>query len=311
MKDKSCPLCSRAEAELQEASNELDLERWDCPWCGDFILKGRFIDQGILKQSSPHLLSGLAFERSLRGKSPLIIGPDNLDSLLSEAPETALEKADRLLLNLAIKSSEPGTWTSLTTKGHKSMAFVSAVDSFVGLLENLESEGLIETQGERRHDLNDMGFRLTLDGWRKVRELRQEGESDNGFAAMPFGERFDALWETAIKQSISEAGWRPVRADEEHHNERIDDWILNQIKDARFVVVDTTDSNPGACFEAGYALALGRPVIWTVQETAMEEGLHFDIRQYNHLTWTSGDEDGLVNDLTERIISTVGDGPRQ
>jgi nucleoside 2-deoxyribosyltransferase len=144
---------------------------------------------------------------------------------------------------------------------------------------------------------------------------------------MGFDDEDDALWANGIKSGIEAAGWTAVRADKEDHTDRIDDWILNQISKAAFVVADTTENNPGVCFEAGYAQGLGVPVIWTTREDMTKPGsadseangdhgqeedhqLHFDLRQYNHLTWAPGKQADLADDLEQRIRHKVGDGGR-
>jgi hypothetical protein len=207
-------------------------------------------------------------------------------------------------------SSEVAVATALTSSRHQGLAFTAGTDSFVGMLGFLQDEGLIEFSGQRLEKVNDLSFRLTLAGWRRVEELERQGAmTDAAFVAMPFAAAFNGLWSLAIEPALRSTGWRPVRADREHHNQRIDDWIMNQIRAARFLVVETTGSNPGACFEAGYALGLGKPVVWIAQEADVKASLHFDIRQYSHLRWTQGTEAELRQALADRIVNTIGEGP--
>lgn len=313
MGEARCPLCTNTEARLVEEGPERQFEKWHCAYCGAFELEIPFTHRSSLEDEDPHLLSGLTAERNLRDQPPLVIGPHNVDDLVARGPKHPVEQADRLLVNLAYKSSEPGVWTSLTSRGHRALAFAKATDAFMAWLDFLESEELIEYTGEREDEPNDLGFRLTLDGWRRVRELRTQGaDSDIGFVAMDFGKDFEDLWTEGIEPGIEAAGWTPARVDREEHAERIDDRILNRIDEAAFVVADTTGNNPGACFEAGYALGQGTPVIWTARQDTVSSdggkgGLHFDIRQYNHLTWEAGHESDLVEPLSERIRALMGE----
>jgi nucleoside 2-deoxyribosyltransferase len=60
----------------------------------------------------------------------------------------------------------------------------------------------------------------------------------------------------------------------------------------------------GVYFEAGFAMGLGKLVIWTCHEDDVEK-LHFDTRQYNHIVWT--DATDLKEKLMLRIEATLPD----
>lgn len=308
--DDLCPFC-RSSARIIR-SDPFRAEEWECIWCGRFVLLHPYNDPDELRKHKPEVLRGLAIERMLRREGPLVVGPENIDYILSFGPQTPVEQADRFLVNLSLKSSEPGIFTALTSNRHPNLAFCAANDAFVAWLGFLQAEGLIEYDGERRDTPNDLSFRLTLAGWRRVAEIQKRGERrDAAFVAMPFRADFDDLWRVAVEPALSRTGWRAIRADKTHHTHRIDDWILNQIRAVRFLIADTTGSNPGACFEAGFALGLDKLVVWIAEAESFKEGqgLHFDIRQYNHLKWVKGREEELVEPLVERILNTVGRGP--
>ena len=76
----------------------------------------------------------------------------------------------------------------------------------------------------------------------------------------------------------------PVRIDLLQHNEKICDKILAEIRSCQFIIADFTLQRAGVYFEAGFAMGLGRPVIWTCMEDDFEN-THFDTRQYNHIVW--------------------------
>jgi nucleoside 2-deoxyribosyltransferase len=71
------------------------------------------------------------------------------------------------------------------------------------------------------------------------------------------------------------------------HVNKICDQILAEVRAAELVVADFTGFRSGVFFEAGFAMALGKPVICTCRESHFDElGKHFDTRQYPHLKWT-------------------------
>jgi len=58
----------------------------------------------------------------------------------------------------------------------------------------------------------------------------------------------------------------------------------------------------GVYFEAGFAMGLGIPVIWTVRKDQIEQ-VHFDTRQYNHIVYDSPED--LKQKLCNRIRATI------
>jgi nucleoside 2-deoxyribosyltransferase len=67
-------------------------------------------------------------------------------------------------------------------------------------------------------------------------------------------------------------------------------------------VADFTGHRGGVYYEAGFALGLGRPVIWTCHKDHLTQA-HFDTRQYNHIEWSDSRE--LRERLRNRILATI------
>ena len=92
-----------------------------------------------------------------------------------------------------------------------------------------------------------------------------------------FDERFEEL-ETAL----GKLGCVAIRIDKEHALEDLVGRIKSEIKQSQFVIADLTDERPSCYFEAGYAEALGRKVIYiSSKQSVMKPGvntkIHFDI----------------------------------
>ena len=123
---------------------------------------------------------------------------------------------------------------------------------------------------------------------------------------MWFDDELNDAYQDGFQAGILDAGYDPIRVDKIEHINRIDDEIISQIKASRFVVADFTGHRSGVYFEAGYALGLDMPVIWTCRKSDMGN-LHFDIRQFNCIDWESPDD--LATRLRRRVEATVGLGP--
>ena len=149
---------------------------------------------------------------------------------------------------------------------------------------------------------------ITAEGHMAADELTaKRGRSEEVFVAMSFSTEMMSAYENGLQVGIEQAGYVPIRVDRTEHVNRIDDEIVARIRKSAFVVADFTEQRPGVYFEAGFALGLKLPVIWTCRADDIR-GLHFDVRQYNCIAWK--DEADLARRLQLRIEAVVGSGPR-
>ena len=136
-----------------------------------------------------------------------------------------------------------------------------------------------------------------------MEELRATGaKSDQAFVAMWFDPSTEDAWEHGFKTALTETGYDPVRVDLIHHNQKICDRIISEIRRSGLVVADFTGNRGGVYYEAGYAQGLGIPVIWTCRKGHMEN-VHFDTRQYNHVVWETPED--LRSQLVDRVKATI------
>ncbi|HEX3681192.1 MAG TPA: hypothetical protein VHU83_01525 [Bryobacteraceae bacterium] len=120
---------------------------------------------------------------------------------------------------------------------------------------------------------------------------------------MAFDVALTALFEQGIQPAVeADCGMMAVRIDKEHFCDKICDRIIAEIRRAQFVIADFTLQRGGVYFEAGYALALGRPVIWCCRNDELCK-LHFDTRQYPHIAWE--DPGDLRSQLRDRIGALI------
>ena len=149
--------------------------------------------------------------------------------------------------------------------------------------------------------------RVTPSGYMAADELTTtRGQSEEVFVAMSFSPEMTPAYEEGLRLGIERAGYVPVRVDRTEHVNRIDDEIVARIRRSAFVVADFTEQKPGVYFEAGFALGLNLPVIWSCRDDDIDN-LHFDVRQYNCIDWT--DENDLARRLQLRVEAIVGSRP--
>ncbi|HEY0795445.1 MAG TPA: nucleoside 2-deoxyribosyltransferase, partial [Acidisarcina sp.] len=130
-------------------------------------------------------------------------------------------------------------------------------------------------------------------------------DSSNGFIAMWFDPSQNDLRD-CIEEAIKASGYFPIRIDEVEHVNKIDDEIIANVRQSKFMVADFTGQRNGVYFESGFMLGLGRPVVWLCPAADIGN-LHFDARQYNMLVYTEMED--LKRRLQLRIEAIMGKGP--
>ena len=175
----------------------------------------------------------------------------------------------------------------------------SAICGNIGEVENL-CNNLVERQMLQNVSVNN--YRIIDKGYLWLEEQEKNHDSKQGFVAMWFNDKMKSAYDKAIKPAIEKAKYTTFRIDNKEHVNKIDDEIIAEIKRSRFLVADFTGHRGGVYFEAGFAMGLGIPVIWTCKEGDFKD-LHFDIRQYNCIKWK--DEEDLEKKLYQRIRAVV------
>ena len=113
---------------------------------------------------------------------------------------------------------------------------------------------------------------------------------------------YDERFET-VERVISDAGGVAIRIDKEHALEDLVGRIKKEIRSAQFVVADLTDERPSCYFEAGYAEALGKSVIYvasmqSVAKPGTKTNIHFDIHM--NMNYFSNH-----NELGEKLTAAI------
>jgi hypothetical protein len=260
-------------------------------------------------------LSGWVRERTDRGiatqLSKAFLSPPN-DELLggifwSLPPLSFHERADRLLLSLEKETAFAGNvvlWNLQDRGKWVARAWALNREELDEIVRYLTKKDFIfyrQEEGEFRSIIQP-------DGWAHLEEIKLSHlDSRQGFIAMWFDGSMTEAQGVAFEQGISDAGYGPQIMNRLEHVGRIDDRIMTEIKQSRFIVADFTGHRGGVYFEAGYAMGLGIPVIWTCRRDHMQD-LHFDIRQYNCLDWEPDKLDDFKERLRWRIENVCGRG---
>ena len=205
----------------------------------------------------------------------------NLSPAMVEAwyPKTFAEKVDKILLYLAQKTKYMGEELDIYYQDLAKIYFIThkpiediqytvpkqvlhQIDYFnvyfesVGLL-TFANHGF-EYPLQWKQEAYPM---LTPKGWGRIDELQKMTIiNKNIFVSMAFnGDTKDTR--EAIRQGIINAKHSPEFLDEIIHNRQIVPEMFRLIRESRFLILEISDPNYGAYYEAGYALGLNKEVI--------------------------------------------------
>lgn len=131
-------------------------------------------------------------------------------------------------------------------------------------------------------------------------------DSQQLFLVCQFKNVSEATFRERFVPALDGTPYRIGRISDHEFNGKVDDEILLKIRSCRAVIVDIEPNNFNVGFEAGYALALGKPIIYTSQRKPDERfplSLPFDVRVQNVIADESDEE--FVRRLSNRIKITL------
>jgi hypothetical protein len=312
-----CHVCRKSNVESDESIGT-STNRVKCPRCGvyDIALKLKALDKdGAFLNNRERLALCHAIRRATdahgRFAEPLLA--DDVKALIERHPlPDPVDQAD-LLIDIIGRSCLYGELTEeATTDVWAARLGLKGVNQIKDLYRDLAP--LIRQSGLGAPDkalpaVTTLQFGLTLEGYRRYREIRQQrGPGNQAFVAMWFHADMKPAFDDGFARALLDTGHQPYRVDLAAHNNKIDDQIVAEIRRSKLVIVDTTGARPNAYFEAGFALGLGIPVIWCCSDSPRAPGLTsgtwtdnlpFDIRQHAFTFWSNPAD--LKEKLTARI----------
>jgi hypothetical protein len=294
---QKCPVCCNEGADFRSGPQS----EYDCRICGNYVLEYSFAME-IQRQlgGEPHPYLSAATRKAAEAGSPVTLSLDNWWQLEEQQRSIRVsQKLTDLLKLIASHSKTLGQcWRIDLAKDYPLIAATNSIEL---------SELVAHLQ--RREWLKDgtTNCQLTIPGWLEIEPMpRQGGIPGRCFVAMWFSEKTRAAYENGIEPAVRDAGFDAIRIDKKEHNNEIPDEIIAEIRNCQFMVADFTGQRAGVYYEAGFAMGLGRPVIWCCCKDEIDKGmLHFDTNHKNHIGWETPEE--LRQRLCRRIRATILD----
>lgn len=319
-----CPICKETvfvEQELNLEFKTLDSGLEEayknlCPVCGPFTITEEAYNKLLEVWDESKIDFCKFINRIKSAKNQIII--ENFEQIIeiiqeNRGPSNLVEKIDEVIAEIFTRTTKVGEFVSISTNDH---FYYWCLDrsELQEILSLLMKEGYIEVY--ERHvklDPNSSDFfreynynvYLTQHGINTgLEKFSLNKSSTKCFVAMAFDDDLNYLMNDVFRPGAEEAGFQAMRIDIKEHNENIDDHIIVEIKESRFVIVDLTHQKQGVYWEAGFAEGLGKQVIYTCRKEEIGN-VHFDLNHRNIILWEEGQVDNFKKRLIDRIKVTV------
>lgn len=265
-----------------------------CPGCGRYVIDVRCAQ--MLKTSDPSDAGGtdMKVRASWRVRQATDAGEEleltvlNFDQVADFDTLPVSRRLFRFLELIALGSEGPGDLIPFQTPEFRARLRCRTANEVEFLFHQLVGRGMLTKQPFVEATGMPTGVTaLTAKGWEAIEPAAGLGLPGICFVAMSFSPELNAAFDDGIRPAVEiDCGLKAVRVDRDEHNDAITDRILAGIRSAQVVIAEFTGQRQGVYFEAGFALGLGRTVIWTCKDDDFD-ALHFDTRQYNHIKWTA------------------------
>jgi hypothetical protein len=276
-----CPNCGKYEISL-EAFEDVPGEFNKRKYRGKGYLFSGYIREMNDLHLKIELITNVNFQNILH--SPLI-------------PKTSMEKLDKLLLHIYRNTDKLFQLIEIS-QNTPSIGYAKDAEELSNMLIALQDLKYLDLKSESPDE-----YVLTLEGIQRAESLQKEViNTKQCFVAMWFDPSMMDIYNRYITKAAQDTGYESLTIGQKEHTDKICDQIISEIRRSKFLIADFTGHRGGVYFEAGFALGLGLPVIWTCKKDDLEN-LHFDIRQYNFIAWETGEE--LRERLTNRIRATI------
>lgn len=310
MTGNTCPLCNQPAQNNGPSplgGRDGGQTHWDCQTCGTFRIGDsacRLLERDRALQEKRFLLSAYT-----KQGADVLIDADLLDQPGQGFPRerTVPEKMELVLQHFADKSKEYGQQVGNDPDHDYPIGWCRSAGEWTKLIETLIREREFMKVG-----LNSSGPSVTMKGWEWL-GARPGEVGKTAFVAMNFDEKYQDL-QKEIERAIRGAGYEPKVASKDLYAGGVMDWVLAQIREARFVVADYTGNRGGVYYEAGFALGLGKTVIHSCRKQMLDpsdkdDRLHFDVAHLKVIPWNDDDLSTYSADLQNHILAVFGRGP--
>jgi len=327
----TCPICTEKyvpngnfSCKKEVSIKDKDLINYECIYCGKFQIYNGFLEKSfqeiirISRKDNYKLQCYLREQNNLLNVVPLIT-KKLIEQVLTSRDKTLQEQFTLLIKNLSTYIRRFNSLGDLQLE-------LLLIDSWVKRdnqhdyyvlgklfekaykMELLISESSYSYRIPLQHKVPiKMVKDFTIKGLEYLESIDQKNSNSNKiFLAFKFGENKETFEEIKrfIENDIEDIKFQAVivNQDTTEHNEKISDKIIAELKGARMIVADFSAHSHNVYFEAGYAMGMNIPVIWTCHTEHLED-MAFDVSHFPVIEWK--DANDLKQKLRDRILRLI------
>jgi hypothetical protein len=302
-----CPFCK----ELSTTIKDFDTlqSTYSRCLCGKFIIDQKALEDSgeynkILRTDEDKIL----FSGYLRNNQPTVITEkfisEELAGILDYCQQIPLEeKISKIKSYIYNETLSIGMPLSINLAESYTIFYLKTSQELHRLLLFLKDLKILNMGGSVTNNVTDIT--LTVTGFSEIEStLEDHSQSKKVFIACNFDTSYQDDLVKVIKSACAICGFDADLVSGERHNDDISHKIISDIRRSKFVIADFTDQNNGVYFEAGYAMGMSKKVIRLIDKKQFED-LHFDTRQFNHISWEHGKWKDLEEELIDQINATI------
>jgi hypothetical protein len=296
----SCPVCKQSVEHFKDV--ESLKSEVICNYCGEFIIEKSL--QKILEKNDYNQLriGSWIIEQNSFGVIPELKATD-FDNLISLKDKKINQKYELLLKYMYSEKTIEIVHSNL-----------NRLYLVLFWCEDIKEFNILISKAVELNHLklvtNGIGYNkysITYDGKEFVENLGLDNNSNKVFMAFHFTEEMKKEFELTIKRAVfdsSEGKLEAVRVSSSttDHDAKIDDELIGMIKSSKAIIADFTGNRTAVYYEAGFAMGLGIPIIWTCKKADVDN-LSFDTRQYPHIIWEN--EEDLYKQVVNRLKAKI------
>ena len=270
----------------------------NCKWCGKYIINDTFAEdiRDTYKEYLPKISCWNAERTFVYANTPFIITRDSIQTIINSRNKTIQEKYVSFLLKLYELFKETGEHTVNYDRFYS--CYVYGSDEFRLFFQKATNDGFIEVSGVIGQNIINS---FTFEGLLYIETLgNQNADKKNIFFAFHFTDDIKEVFDNTVKQKLGSENlvYDRVSSGSTPTGEKIDDAIIAKIKNAKIVVADCTNHRTAVYFEAGFAMGMKIPVIWTCKADQVNN-ISFDVNHYPFILWNDAE------DLAQRIVDRI------
>lgn len=307
----NCPLCNFPLIEQSTLPNNGDGERFNCTICGTFNLSRTVISKINGLNNKQKALVRYYIKRKVEKESDCLFGFDDIENILKSGKlPNHREQEINLIISIGNEINK-GKYKELNPDNY--IAKIGALDSnnVRLILEHWIETDILIGKEEKRHKLSQP-LTLSMIGWDKYEELKaSQSDSKYAFMAMGYNDVTDEAYKKIFKPAIESTGFELKVQKDEKKLGLIDNRMILNIQQSKFLIVDLTDDNAGAYWESGYAEGLGKPVFYVCEEAKFKEKKpHFDTNHRLTTMWNLDDPEYSIEELKATIFVNIPEAKR-